>query len=263
MFKAPITASWKSIQKEVDKLRSLNRGKTFTNCFSSPAENKELKLITTDGAIIFSQNEEEFSRLYYYAADLDSLAILLKTYNSACPLLLNYVDRQENKSICTAFIKGGFTLKAHYVRMIHEKFPKPLDADIPEFAVSEEQVELTNILRKIFDPMTDYLPNSNELLELINSKQVLVRRTKGRLTSAVIFRVKGRQANLNYIFNQGPSGEGLRIKESFYRCMAERGLTTGFLWVNTNNDRAKKMYALSGWESDGLNDWFYLKKNDK
>jgi hypothetical protein len=252
-------ATWQDIQAEFDRVRSSIRGRIFTNCFVPPPNGDSLRMVSSERAVVFSQSEGGFSRLYYLTLDADSLAKLLAGLRAEESLVIGYIDRSRNESLCSAFRSGGFVQKAHYLRMTHKNFPMPKDAEAPEFARASDVESVDNLLRGAFDAMTDHLPTTARLLQLISDQQVIVRRDNAKVSSVVVFQVLGNQVNFNYIVSRGRPGEGLRIKQSFFRCMADRGLTAGFLWVGSDNERAKSMYALSGWKCDGLNDWFYVR----
>jgi hypothetical protein len=42
--------------------------------------------------------------------------------------------------------------------------------------------------------------------------------------------------------------------------MAEIGIQNSYLWTNSENKKAKKIYSILGFEADGLKDYTYIKK---
>lgn len=216
-------------------------------------------MLASDRAVVFACDEGDFARLYYHTVDVESLTKLLIDFQHKKPLLIGYVDRVKGEALCAAFREAGFVEMAHYLRMTNAAFPEPKPGHQPEFANTQEVREILSLLLGAFNAKTDYLPSHEKLKQLIEQQQVIVRREANQITGLVVFQVIGRQANFNYLLNRGRPGDGKVLMQSFIQCMADRGLDSGFLWVESTNERARKVYQASGWKPDGLHDWFFFR----
>ncbi len=257
---SPEIVPWSQIQTQIDRIRATHRVRALTNCFAPLTDATDLAMLASDTAVVFACAETDFSRLYYHATDVASLASLLADFKAPLPLVIGYVDKTKNEALCAAFCDAGFVETAHYLRMTSAAFPVPEAAEHPEFATADETDAVMALLRSTFNAVTDHLPSRERLRSLIEQQQVIVRREAGQVTGLVAFQVLGRQVNFNYLLNRGRRGDGSVLKQSFFRCMAERGLTSGFLWVDSTNERARQIYSANGWKADGLNDWFYRRQ---
>jgi hypothetical protein len=251
--------TWSQIQTQIDRIRCTHRVRSLTNCFTPLMDALDLSMLASDSSVVFACAEKDFSRLYYYSTDVASLALVLADFKSILPLVIGYVDKTKNENLCAAFRSTGFEETAHYLRMSSAAFLIPEVAEQSEFATVEEADAVMSLLRSTFNPVTDYLPSHERLRSLIEQQQVIVRREVGQITGLVAFQVLGRQVHFNYLLNLGRRGDGSVLKQSFFRCMAERGFTSGFLWVDSTNQRAHKIYSANGWKADGLNDWFFTR----
>ena len=250
---------WSQVQAQIDRVRSKHRVRTLTNCFRPLTGATNLAMLSSDNAVVFAYPESEFSRLYYHATDVYSLAHLLTCFQLPSALVIGYVDKMKDESICGAFREAGFVEIAHYIRMVSSAFPIPEVAEEPDFATVEETIDVMELLRFSFNAVTDHLPSYEQLSRLIEQQQVIVRREAGRISGLVAFQVFGRQVNFNYLLNRGRRGDGRILMQSFFLCMSLRGHTSGFLWVDSTNERARQIYKVNGWRADGLNDWFYTR----
>lgn len=256
---SPQIVQWTQIQVQIDRIRSTHRVRALTNCFTPLTGATNLTMFSSDNAVVFSCPDTEFSRLYFHASDVASLAHLLANLQSPFPLVLGYVDKTKNEALCAALHETGFTEIAHYIRMTCMAFPVPEAAEQPKFATVEETVAIMNLLRYNFNPVTDHLPSHELLYSMIEQQQVIVHREAGQISGLVAFQVLGRQVNFNYLLNYGLPGSGSILMQSFFLCMSQRGHTSGFLWVASMNKRARRIYIANGWKADGLNDWFYTR----
>jgi hypothetical protein len=211
--------------------------------------------------VVFAQAETEFSRIYYYASNIDGLGKLLTELRSFSPLVISYLDRNKNETLCGVFRQAAFVETAHYIRMAIPTFPRPNATEPPEYANVNDTEAVMGLLRLNFNPITDFLPSREEIFSLIEHRQIIIRRAAQKITGLVAFKVQGRQVNFNYLLNCGRRGDGSLLMNSFFHCMVERGLNSGFLWVDRTNERACKIYNANGWKADGLNDWFFIRNS--
>lgn len=250
---------WSQIQSAIDRLRSGHRVRWLTNLYAELQDITKFAMLTSDRAIVFVGDEGGFARLYYHAVDVESMKALLENIQYKIPLVIGYLDKNRNEALCAAFRNAGFKEIAHYRRMTNAGFPTLASESQPQFAKPEEAQTIFSMMRDTFNAMTDHLPSREKLRSLIEHQQVIVRREADEITGFVVFQIFGRQVNFNYLLNRGSRGNGTILMQDFHQCMASRGLNSGFLWVESTNERARKIYDASGWKVDGLNDWFFLR----
>lgn len=254
------TASWPEVQARINHIKTTHRVRHLTNCFAPPAQSS-LLMLATDAAVVFASLEHDFHRLHYFSASVESLGALLAAFPVGRDAVIGYVDKSKNETLCAAFSAAGYHEKAHYQRMTNVKLPLRKVRSEPEFAREDEAGELLHLLAGTFDPMTDHLPELQRLREIVAAKQALVSRTDGKLSGALVFQQPGKQVNFNFLVNRGGNTmDLLALQNGFYHVMAQRGITSGFLWVDSRNVGVIKLHQAFGWRFDGLNDWFYTRQ---
>jgi hypothetical protein len=254
-----VTASWSDVLARINQIKAEHRRQCITNCFT-PLEQFPLRMLSSNSAVVFACREFDFNRIYYFSASVNSLEKLLAEFNIGRDSVIGYVDKNRNEDLCAAFGAAGYREKAHYRRMSNHQIPVRKVSYEPEFAHEDEAEQLLGLLNETFDPMIDHLPQLPRMKEIVVGKQAIVSRNMGRITGALIFQQVGKQVNYNYLVNRGgPTMDLLALQNSFYHVMAQRNITSGFLWVNNNNTGVIKLHHAFGWKFDGLNDWFYTR----
>jgi hypothetical protein len=256
---SPFTATWPEVQTRIDQIKAAQPARHLTNCFAPPAQ-PSLLTIATDSAIAFASPEHDFYRLYYFSATVGAIARLLAEFPRDRDTVLGYLDKDRNENLCAAFSTAGFGEKAHYQRMKNSKLPLRKTRFEPDFAREDEIQALLDLLAGTFDPMTDHLPELEKLREIVAARQALVSRTEGQITGALVFQQPSSQVNFNFLVNRsGNTLDLVTLKNSFYHLMAQRSISSGFLWVDSRNTGVIKLHQAFGWKFDGLNDWFYTR----
>lgn len=255
-------AAWSDIAIRIEQIRSKRGIRLITNCYGPLQDSGNLRMNSTSKAVIFLQPEDGFFRLFYFASDIASLEPLLGDMEERRDIVIGYLDKLKHSELCSTFLGKHFKEIAHYIRMSRNSFPAAFSSEEPEFAQPKELEQVMGLLRSTFNPMTDYLPSRELLDQLICTNHVIVRREANRISGLVVFQISGKRVNFNYLLNNGPKGDGMLLKQSFFKCMAERGISSGFLWVDTRNAPALRIYEKTGWKPDGLNDWFFLRSRN-
>ncbi len=247
----------------MDRIRATCKLRPLTNHFSAIPDDAELTLLASEHSLLFARTELGVKRLYFFSANVPSLSELLGRWviDVLPTVAIGYVDRNKNESLCAAFRQHGFIETGHYLRMTCNAFPPPASLEEPEFAGSEDLAILSHLIRSNFDPVTDHLPSMERLQSLISNREIIVQREHGVITGLIAFPTMGRQVNLNYLLNLGRRGQGQSLMQKFLICAQQRGIRSGFLWVDIRNARALRLYTKCGWKADGLNDWFFQSRD--
>ena len=165
----------------------------MSNCYFLPAKikelivNKELFIEEQNGNIYIFEDGKDFYRLYYFIWNTDNIMPL----NLPLPAVIEYTyknnisDKQAEE---IELIKSlGFTLGRQSGRMILKassiaEFENNIDSDIKlEYAKNSDKPKIQELLHSAFIPLYAFLPDENELNQLINNNSILALRYKGSL----------------------------------------------------------------------------------
>lgn len=249
--------SWQEIQTHVHRIRRESTHRPFTNSFTPPKILDNIEFFHFSKTVLYLESESNFARIYFCSSDLDELSGAIKSIPNKLNPTISYVEKTKNQNLVETFIDAGYQEIAQYSRMKKLDFSGAQVGRDECYAVDSETAQIHQLLNQHFNPITDYLPSCQDIEQLIEQKQILVERENGKVTGFVVFRVNQRTVNFNYLLNCGRPGNGTVLKHSFLRCMADRKVTSGFLWVNTSNTHAQRLYERFGWQFDGLHDWFF------
>lgn len=251
------TGSWQEIQGHLDRIRRGATHRPFTNSFTPPKIIENIEFLHFSKTVLYFERDTNFTRIYFSSTDLNELEFALRSIPSNQNPAISYVDKTKNQDLVAAITSSGFKEIAQYARMKKLDFTITQNDREERYAILSETERIHDLLNQHFNPITDYLPSKEEIAQLIDQKQIIVERENDKVTGFVVFRVNHRTVNFNFLLNCGRPGNGTILKHSFLRCMAARNVTSGFLWVNTLNTPAQRLYERFGWQFDGLYDWFF------
>ena len=246
--------------ERMDAVKSRSKDGFFTNYFRQELPGGAIFSTGTERTIIFVIAEHDFFRLFFFTTDLADFGQVLAGVEFSGAVVAGYLSKSGEAPICEIFRKSGFENIAIYRRMTNLKLPRrPVSASI-QYAGQSDVEMIRRGLFEIFNKYTDHLPTQERLLTYINNRQVLVDRREGEILGVLIFQMHGKQVNCNYLYNRSADGLALLMMQSnFYGLMNEKGVRSGFLWVNSTNFGVSRMQESLGWKFDGLQDHFYLK----
>ena len=232
----------------------------FTNYFRQEMVGGKILVAAGNRTILLMNDEHDFFRLYFFTSDLADLGISLHQTRYPGDAVIGYLTKSADNKVIRAIEEGGFHPIATYRRMETYRLPRQQPNPSLEYAVPADADQLHADLFQAFNKYTDHLPTRSRLLEYIKNQQVIVRRQLGKIIGAVCFRLHGLKVNYNYIYSLSGHGlDFLQLQNNFYGVMNQRAIRAGFLWINEANHRLAVLYRATGWQFDGLQDYFYFR----
>ena len=257
----PIPDTFANAQRAMDAVKAGARGRYFTNCYQPERLAGCGLSAQRPGTVLYLQTEADFARLYFLTADLEDLRGALAELECGVPVVLSCLDRLPEAELAAPIRASGFEPIARYQRMTCDRLRHGRPGESLELAGAGDVDELHAALFAIFNPYTDHLPTKAQLAETIAARQVILNRQADGIRGAIVFQVAGRRVNFNHLFNRSESSlDLLRLLSHFYGVAAERGLQSGFLWVNSANEGVIRLHRSFGWRFDGLQDHFFLRR---
>lgn len=252
------------ISRKMDAIKARSTGGFFTNYFHQAMVGSQLLSAQTDHSILFLNDEFDFYRLSYFTNDLADLGGALKDLEFSETTVASYVDTSLDERIPARFLESGFEPIATYQRMINHGLPLYRTNRALRFAEAGDVEELYQGLFSVFNKYTDRLPTKDRLANYIAQQQVIVNRHQDGIQGSVIFQIQRKRVNASHLYNHSDNNlDMLMLLSNFYGLMHERGIRSGFLWVNSTNLNVIKMQRNFGWVFDGVRDRCYLKRGVK
>jgi hypothetical protein len=235
-------------------------GDVSTNYFRQEMVGSQILVTATDETLLLANAEYDFFRLFFFTSNLTDLGPVLQRAHYPGDIVAGYLTRKPDKNVATAFEQAGFLPIATYGRMENYRLPQQQPNPALEYAFAADADQVHEDLLRAFNRYTDHLPTKSRLLDYIKKQQVIVKRQAGKIIGAVCFQLHGLKVNYNYIYSlSGDALDFLQLQNNFYGVMNERGIRTGFLWINRANHRLAALYEATGWRFDGLEDYFYFR----
>lgn len=246
------------IEKKINEIKHNAKSTVFTNYFRQQLNAESLCALQSDNSIIFLDQDIDFHRLYFYSSNLTELHDTIMAVEIT-PTTIDYITKVPSKDLVTILSEAGFRNIAVYKRIINNNLPAHRANSSLSFARKEELEFLHNRLFTDFGKYLDHFPTIEKLGEFIKNMQVIVVRERHNISGYIIYQLYGRKVFLNYWFNEGNPLNSLLLLTNFYGLMHEKGIKSGFGWVNEKNTGVIKTHQKFGYKFDGLQDHIFLR----
>ena len=225
----------------------------FNNYFG--LELNDIEYLMTDKTLVLRKSFESFFRIYILSECENDLISVLSNIDKSH--IINIPTKKQIEDWDTVLVQSNYDCYAVYERLNNKTCEKRGDFD-PCYAQIEDISEIISVLNSTFSPITAWLPTKKELISFINDNKVLVNKDDKGVSGVLIFTIE----NKKVYFNAWASirGQGLFLILNVFNLMAEIGIQNSYLWTNSENKKAKKIYSILGFEVDGLKDYTYIKK---
>lgn len=267
----------KNILTEKGKTIILNTvgNSVLTNCYIPCHEIldkiaiHEIYCFCYEGIVILIHPMNGIHKLYYFLSDLDILISgvernIQEDLGKYRDLVGTVVARLPDKNV-HVLEKLGFAPYKEYIRkqMISKNRDRCDIERIAEIANASDLNDIYQLLYGTFDIMSDHLLSKEELYTFLELSQVLKVRIDGALAGVLLYETFGKKSYLRSLcVSEEFIGKkvGLTLLEEYIKKNQER-TKLFYLWVESTNDRAIRLYDRFGYKDDGLHEYIYLYKD--
>lgn len=256
------------IKEELVRLRA-QEGRWRTNFYVSDEElarwcaKGELSFCSTEGSFFLLHNRETFCHAFICTVNLADAKNTFEALTQKVEVPISIDILGGNDELRDMLVRIGFRHEMTLLRMIRPNDNMQVD-DMPigdeEYGKAVELPLLMEQLQTNFNPSTKQLPDEEELLRMIQEKNVLVLRTPENVVAGfLVFAHQGAVLLLRYIavmedwrgkkFGETLLNQFLRIRH---------GIRKHQLWVKKENLPAVHLYEKHGFCFDGLCDDIYI-----
>ncbi|MCT7582043.1 MBL fold metallo-hydrolase [Aliarcobacter butzleri] len=198
-----------------------------------------------------------FYKFYYFVNDyknLNNLNDFFGLYKQ--PVIIEIIScREIDEGIYT---KIGFKPYKIYSRYRTDK--KNKNFDIVKIANIEDMEDISTLINETFDPLGDYIPSNDELIELILKKEVFIIKVDNKLAGVSIYEKRHK----NYYFRLSCVHPDHRPGLIGYM-LASTSPKDGNIysaWVDDKNLEAIKLNTLLGYKIDGTKNYIFIKNKE-
>ena len=214
----------------------------------------EGELLQTENSLMVRKDEGQFHRNYILSTDKNEIIDLLKNLNGTN--VINIPSRGLIPEWNEILTQAGYELKGIYERWNNPnvKFKGTIS---PVFANIDEVDVLYKMLYTNFCSYYDHLPNRAQLETMILQNQVLINKEGEEVKGLFIFTFQKEKCYFNCWYDN--SANGLYLLFTMQGIMNQNKISHAYLWINSKNEKVKKIYSILGYKHDGLIDYTYVK----
>ena len=242
------------IEQVQDKIREYKKkGGLITNYITGavPA-GTDVEFVEEGNNLVFWCPERFRVRAFYAGCDEKEISSLLKNAPDECVLEEVYRELGNNThhsiieeggfTLCDTAVRKSFTYHTHPGTIPETGKRKLLvklyDPTFGEMAKEEDAEELFEINKEVFDPQVDEVMTLDEWREVIQKKECILFRAKGKIVTYYVFRKEGTKLYSHLSVNKGPANFLYNIERRIFEECWKEGMRTNYWWVSLNNESA-------------------------
>jgi hypothetical protein len=223
-------------------------------------DHRELRSELHVGATIFLRQDQDFARLYFCAANPDSLRNSLGKVREIAsePLVTDLIAPESGFGSLAGILEAsGFRSYRRLVRLARAARTEESLTDGPkvELASSADTAGIARLLLASFDPVADQLPAPYELEAAVRAGQIFVIRKDGEIGALLHFETQGVTSTVRYWAVADAcrsAGFGSAVIRHYF--CSQTKVRRFVLWVSADNENALQKYRHYGYAPDGLVD---------
>lgn len=261
-----------SFNKFIDNVNEIRKGNKYfiTNAFfnfkqlQSMFDMNNVVLKIKKSVIFILLEEDNFIRLYYYAASLEELkemlTLLPKHPNKT--IIVEVVGKKNQiKNCINELEKLNFGMYSKLIRMkrLGQECKKIEISNVR--AASEDRInEIINILYSEFDTFISHLPTKEKVLKSIKNNEIMVVIEQQKIVALAYFENIGDKLLYLYqlVVDKSSRGKGLADNLLMYKFQNLTKDVTCQLWVEECNQHARHKYAKFNFVPDGIVDYIMV-----
>lgn len=216
-------------------------------------------IYTFEGGIMVTFDNGTMLDTIFIANSGDDVRAWMKTISIKCgrPVVVEHVVREGKDTVISS---PDHILRRMSRCGVDEDSGK--SSDCVEKAREEDIPIIREIFHLYFDPLTERIPDEEELEKLIHNRGISIIRDKNGITGMVIYEKNPSSIHLRYWWvapEQRGRGVGSALLREYFNSGSDR--RRQFLWVFSDNSDAIDKYRHYGFEFDGVADYIYVIKD--
>lgn len=211
--------------------------------------------------------ENEFFRLYFFVADIETFDIEKNGVVVICDLFTTRENEQFNR-IKDRLCECNFSQYA-CIQKWKAKCPRPLfESDLQEYIFGyDQEPEAIKMIFDIFDKYTDYLPRECEINTFLAEKKFInvYEKEDHRFLGSLIYSQRKNEFTMDFYFTK-PEERGKRISyllhDHYYQKFSEEGRVF-VSWIHIKNEKSIMIHQRYQYQKMNLKKYTFIKRGDK
>lgn len=251
-------------QAKINELRKKGIQNFQTNYFMNELDDSAI-IFENDNAIICLSKDRDIYRLYFAYINLLDFENLLKQLSLNKKVSLEIIAKGEldiNLYDCVnKYIPYETTFERMRAKCDEILISRIYNHNEIQYATREDINIIYDVLNTVFSHHTSHLPNKNELLDLINNKQVLCVKNDYKLASFIVYKPEGMQARFDQFLSIDKNIKNtMMLMDYFVSELKYKKFKTCYLWVDiVKNKSAQLMYRYYKFKSENLKSFVFSK----
>lgn len=262
----------KNIEEAMNIIKNAMGNPYLTNCFLYYRDvlnmigSRDIHVLSFEKMVMLVHEIDGIQKMYYFLESEESeIADIEKEIHMKLSVYPRLEAEFVAKSLCgqsDVLEKLGFRFFKKYIRkkMVVSADFVCKETDEVEIANESDLSSIYQLLYNTFDIMSDHLVSQRELRELLAMAQVLKLDIDGNLAGVLLFETQGKKSYLRALC-VAEEFWGRRVGISLMQNYIKRNVCNTkmfYLWVESTNQGAKRLYEKLGYEDDGLRNYIYL-----
>ena len=204
-------SSLHEVMQQITKCRKAGEV-SYSNFYPGESMDTEYQMTAGEKTVVFWRQKEGVFRVYFHAADLEELKVLLKETPEHA--VIDYLCR-EGAAPFEAIEEGGYHHYATYLKRqiqveAEEKVPEGKMAkllydmyqpDCAKYAVESDVPQIYELLLENFDLQADHIPSEDDLLQIVKEKEVMIYKIGDKIECFFIYRREGKKLYCAFSYN--------------------------------------------------------------
>lgn len=251
----------KNILDKISDIKKIDGRNIYTNYFMNNMNQEILKTAAAEKTIVFWDKDTDFCRCYFFSKDIDELKTALNTDINDTSVIDFLTKNEMDNEITEAFTGAGYVLYKSLERLVNNNLPVfDISPDI-QFAEEKEWPQITNLLYEGLDKYTGHFCGKDELIRMINNKQIIVIRKENVVTGFIMFQIFGKKAHFYqwYSTDKNSPQESADMYTNLYGALSQINIKNAYLWVEDDNSKVRRVHKNFGFKPDNLKDYIFIK----
>lgn len=227
----------------------------FNNFYENPTDTNEIDVFSSGNTLLIRKLYNGFYRCYIISSNYSETVFILKNLNFEH--VINIPSKRPIDEWAKLFDECEYSCYGIYERMFYQGL-KRRTKRVPSFAVQSDLDVIYKTLYYNFNKILDHLPTKENLLQMINNKQIIISQHAKAEKGVLIYTFEGKKCYLNAWIDK--SGEGFLLLLDAFSLIQHNQINYTYFWVNSENTHVKKIHEILGAKPDGLKDYTYIKK---
>lgn len=246
------------IKRKIAQIQGKGISNIVTNFYASNSNTALVQeYAEAEHSIVFTILDRNITRVYFWGLKNEIIQLLQKMPDGG---VIDYISREDRYNWLEMADYEKHTIMERYINTDMREIERSEIREEVVLSLTEDIDDILRLLYKSFEPLSSHLISRKELEMAQKQNLVWIVKENCKVTSFAICKLEGKKFYLNYLYNSSCKIRGQDLLRQVISEVVRRGYTYGYLWVDSKNDSAIKLYRKLLYTPDGTKDYIYVKR---